>query len=289
MSEYQIFSEFCNNLTVSNKSDISSRYQLITNRLNLDLYRYQSYTDHSLYVGSYGRGTAIRGISDLDMIFVLPPALFSQYNNYIGNGQSALLQRVRNSLLKTYPRTSIGGDGQVVVVSFSDGMVFEVVPSFALSDGSYKYPDSNAGGRWRTTNPKPEIATICNCLYSENLKWLCRMTRAWKNNCRVLMGGLLIDTLAYRFISNWQYRDKGKAFYDWMSRDFFYFLANEDPNKAYWLSLGSNQFIHRKGSFEYKAKLAYNKSVEAIESQNNKYWYTAKSKWREIYGNAFPS
>jgi hypothetical protein len=288
MSEYQIFSEFCDNLTINNKSDISSRYRLITNRLNLDFYGYQSYTDHSLYVGSYGRGTAIRGISDLDMIFVLPPALLTQYTNYIGNGQSALLQRVRNSLLKTYPRTSIGGDGQVVVVSFSDGMVFEVVPSFAQSDGSYKYPDSNNGGRWRTTNPKPEIATIRNYLYSQNLKWLCRMIRAWKDNRSVPMGGLLIDTLAHRFICNWAYRDKGKSFYDWMCRDFFAFLANEDPNKAYWLALGSNQFIHRKGSFEYKAKLAYNKSLEAIESQNNKYWYTAKSKWRELFGSVFP-
>jgi hypothetical protein len=288
MSEYQIFSEFCDNLTINNKSDISLRYQLITNRLNLDFYGYQSYTDHSLYVGSYGRGTAIHGISDLDMIFVLPPVLLSQYTNYIGNGQSALLQRVRNSLLKTYPRTSIGGDGQVVVVSFSDGMVFEVVPSFAQSDTSYKYPDSNNGGRWRTTNPKPEIAAIQHYPYSENLKWLCRMTRAWKNNRNVPMGGLLIDTLAHKFICNWEYRDKGKGFYDWMCRDFFAFLADENPSKAYWLALGSNQFIHRKGGFEYKAKLAYNKSSEAIESQNNKYWYTAKAKWREIFGNTFP-
>jgi hypothetical protein len=114
------------------------------------------------------------------------------------------------------------------------------------------------------------------------------MIRAWKDNRSVPMGGLLIDTLAHRFICNWAYRDKGKSFYDWMCRDFFAFLANEDPNKAYWLALGSNQFIHRKGSFEYKAKLAYNKSLEAIESQNNKYWYTAKSKWRELFGSVFP-
>ncbi len=284
-----MFSDFCSNLTVNNRSDISTRYRLITNRLNLDFYGYQSYADNSLYVGSYGRGTAVRGFSDLDMIFVLPPSLYRQYSNYIGNGQSALLQKVRTSLQKTYPKTDIGGDGQVVVVSFSDGMVFEIVPSFAQNDRSYKYPDSNGGGRWKVTNPKPEISTIHNYLYSENLKWLCRMTRAWKRKKYVPMGGLLIDTLAYKFMRNWKYRDKGKTFYDWMSRDFFYFLANEDSNKAYWLALGSNQFIYRKGSFEYKAKVAYKKSLEAIEAQNKKFWYTAKSKWREIYGASFPS
>ncbi len=289
MSVSQIFSAFCNNLTINNKSSISDRYRLITNRLNLDFYGYQSYVDHSLYVGSYGRGTAIRGFSDLDMIFILPSAIYRQYNNYIGNGQSALLQKVRSSLLKTYPKTSIGGDGQVVVVSFSDGMMFEVVPVFSEINGSYKYPDSNAGGRWRITNPRPEMSKIRDYIYSDNLKWLCRMTRAWKGTNAVPMGGLLIDTLAYRFICNWQYRDQGKVYYDWMCRDFFAFLANENRNKAYWHALGSNQLIHRKGSFEYKAKLAYHKSVEAIKAQNQKHWYTAKSKWREIYGSAFPN
>ena len=103
------------------------------------------------------------------------------------------------------------------------------------------------------------------------------------------MGGLLIDTLAYRFIKDWQHHDKGKVYYDWMSRDFFSFLSKEDPNKSYWYALGSNQLIPRRGKFEYKAKLAYNKALEAIEAQSNEHWYSAKSTWGEIYGSAYPS
>ena len=52
-------------------------------------------------MGSYGRGTAI-DTSDIDMLFVLPYAVYKQYNSYVGNGQSALLQAVRSSLQKTY-------------------------------------------------------------------------------------------------------------------------------------------------------------------------------------------
>ena len=288
MTVFQIFQAFCNNLTINNKSDISARYQTITKRLNQDFWNSYSLTSHSLYVGSYGRKTAIRGFSDLDMLFVLPSEMYHRYDNFSGNGQSCLLQAIRNSLLITYSTTHVRGDGQVIVVPFSDNMMFEVVPAFALDDGSHIYPDSNGGGQWRKTNPIPEISAIQASPYSQNLKWLCRMTRAWKNHCNVPMGGLLIDTLCYRFINGWKYREQGKSHYHWMCRDFFEFLMTQDPEQQYWKALGSGQYIYRKGKFEYKAKLAFNKSVDATNNQMKKYWYTAKSIWREIYGYKFP-
>ena len=70
------------------------------------------------------------------MIFQLPYAVYLQYNNYQGNGQSALLQAVRNSIKKTYSVTKIGADGQVVLVPFSDGIMFEVVPAFSNKNGN---------------------------------------------------------------------------------------------------------------------------------------------------------
>lgn len=57
---------------------------------------------HSLYVGSYGRNTAIKGFSDLDMLFQLPSSAYDQYDGYAGNGQSGLRQAIRKSIEKTY-------------------------------------------------------------------------------------------------------------------------------------------------------------------------------------------
>lgn len=286
------FGIFCENLAIppDKRSSISGRYQLITRRLNLDFYSSDSDTQHSFYGGSYGRGTAINGFSDLDMLFVLPYSVYKQYDDYVGNGQSALLHAVRNSMQKTYPSSDIGADGQVVVVSFTDGITFELVPCFINTDDSYTYPDSNGGGKWKTTNPKPEIAAIADgdLKWNGNLKKLCKMIRAWRNKWNVPMGGLLIDTFSHRFLGNWKYSDKSFLYYDWMSRDFFEFLSNEDDTKAYWYAVGSNQLIYRKGNFSYKAKQCYNIALEAIEKEND-YPYTAKSKWREIYGTQFPS
>src|SRR4030095_12227610 len=175
------FREFCDAIRVQNTSTISQRYRAITKRLNTDFRDSTSETSNSIYVGSYGRNTAIEGFSDLDMIFQLPYALYAQYSGYSGNGQSALLQAVRASMRKTYSSSDIGADGQVISVSFTDGITFEVMPAFINKDDSFTFPNANSGGSWETTNPKPEIAAVRvrNDACNGNLVPLCRMARCW--------------------------------------------------------------------------------------------------------------
>lgn len=286
------FSTFCSNIRVADGGTISSRYKAITRRLNTEFWNTTSDTSHSLYVGSYGRNTAVEGFSDLDMVFELPSDLYFQYDKYSSNGQSALLQAVRNSMQKTYSTSRIGGDGQVVVVSFQDGITFEVVPVFTNKVDSYTYPDSNGGGSWKTTNPRPEIDAIRtrNNVCNGNLFWLCRMMRAWKKEWDVPIGGLLVDTLAYQFIENWQFRDKSYMYYDYMCRDFFKWMSEQDAEKEYWKAPGSGQHVYGKGLFQYKAKRCYNISLEAIghETATPKREWSAKQQWREIFGSSFP-
>ncbi len=228
------FSDFCVALKVRDGGTIATRYKAITRRLNTDFWATTSETAHSLYVGSYGRNTATQGFSDLDMVMELPSSLYFQYDQYLGNGQSALLQAIRASMSKTYSTSSVGGDGQVVKVSFTDGILFEVVPVFINKGGSYTFPNANGGGGWKITNPRAEIQAMRsrNAECANNLVPLCRMMRAWKYTWNVPVGGLLIDTLAYQFIENYGYRDKSYLYYDYMCRDFFLWMANQDMDKS---------------------------------------------------------
>lgn len=291
MSISNWFETFNSNLRMSKDTvdTISYRYKRITKQLNKDFWNSDSDTLHSFYAGSYGRGTEIH-TSDIDMIMQLQYETYVQYNAHTNNGQSALLQAVKTSIEKTYKPTSIRADGQVIILNFDDKICFEVVPAFLNKDGSYTYPDANDGGKWRTTNPKPEIEvmTSSNIKWNKNLKRLCRMGRAWKEKWDVPIGGLLIDTLAYNFLSNYQYKDKSYLYYDLMSRDFFAYMKDQKADQQYWLAVGSNQYVYTKGNFQYKALRCYNISLEAIEKEKN-YPTTAKSKWREIYGTKFPS
>lgn len=286
------FETFCNDLQVNNSATIAGRYAALTTRLNTDFWNTTSDTAHSLYVGSYGRTTAIRGFSDVDMIFELPWAMYTRYDGHLGNGQSALLQAVKSSIEKTYSRTSVRGDGQVIQVTFDD-MIFEVVPAFSNTDGSYTYPDSNAGGSWKTTNPRAEIAAIRlrNIICNYNLVLLCRMMRQWKSTWDVPIGGLLIDTLAYQFIEHWPNREKSYLYYDFMCRDFFRFMADQSRTQTYWIAPGSAKWVYGGELFQWKAARCYNLSLEAIEHEmaTPKQEWSAKKKWREIFGARFPA
>ena len=286
------FEQFCSALSIgrTERSRNSQRYKRITKRLNRDFWDFYSDTAFSRYVGSYGRHTAAAGESDLDIIFRLPVGLYHKYDGYYGNGQSALLQVVRTSILESYPSTYVGADGQVVAVPFSDGTTFEVVPVFDNEDGSFTYADTRNGGSWKMTNPLPEIAAVqeADDASSGNMKRLCRMARAWRNQWEVPIGGLLIDTLAANFLSTYHFRSKGYYYYDYMTRDFLKYLAAQRPSQSYWLALGSRQHVHRKGSFEQAATECAEIAEEAVAAEASGYGWKASVLWREIYGTRFP-
>lgn len=99
------------------------------------------------------------------------------------------------------------------------------------------------------------------------------------------MGGLLIDTLVHNFFSQTDdYDSAGTGSFDLMARDFFEFLKNE-PDKKYYLALGSNQRVEVKARFQPKAKKAYNKVREAIADEGKA---AANKKWREVFGTSVP-
>lgn len=285
------FAIFCSNLAVTNRSSIFDRYGLITRQLNLEFWNIDSCVDHSIYAGSYGRNTATGETNHVDTIFWLPLTYYGTYNNCAGNGQLALLQSFLNALQKICPTAQIGADGRAVVATFTDNITFEVFPAFENADSSFTYPHSGDGGSWKVTNPRPEIAEI-NRLDKEcngNLTNLCRMAKAWKKRWGVSISELLIDTLAYDFIRNYQHRDESFAYYDYMSRDFFEYVCRQDEEQQYWLSPGANQYVWRTGGFEYKALRCKNIATNACSYRGEKYGRMACRYWRGVYGTDYPS
>lgn len=286
MKTSEIFDTLLENLRVGETaSTIASRRDEITKALNKDFRDKDGCTEYKLMVGSFGRHTAIKGVSDLDMIFILPPGIRSTYNS--DTGPRRVLERIRDDLRARYTNTDIRVDQCIVRVQFaSNAFKFEVQPAFENSDGSFDYPDTKAE-KWKVTKPREEItaAKECNDRTSANMRHLARMARAWKNQNGVNMGGLLIDTLVHRFFSQTNdYDSAGTGSFDLMARDFFEFLKDE-PDKDYYLALGSNQRVAVKARFQPKAKKAYNRCLEAIEDAGKT---SANKKWREVFGTSIP-
>ncbi len=205
-------------IPMETRTNISRRYKTITKAVNREFWNTNSETSHSLYVGSYGRGTAI-DTSDIDILIELPRSEYDRYDYYKGNGQSRLLQAVKDAILITYPKTDIRADGQVVKVSFSDDMKFEVLPAFVTTDWygkiTYSYPDTNMGGNWRSTNPKAEQSAMKgkNTSSMGLLFDTCKHIRYIRDTYykSYHLSGIVIDSFVYDAIRNWQWRENSSA------------------------------------------------------------------------------
>ena len=283
------FEEFINSLQIEDTEEETKRVKEITKRLNKSYYDdCTSETEHCLVVGSLGRETAIKTFSDIDMLFILPSEKKKEYDNCKGNGQSKLLQDVKKEIKKRYSKTIVRGDGQVVVVSFESlNKVVEVCPVFEKSDGSFTYPDSNNGGTWKNTNPTPEIdeSISFNNKTENNFKFACHLVRSWRNNIGFKFGGLLIDTLVWKFFKeNTEYQTAEFSNYLDILKDLFQYLKDCNEDQAYWYALGSNQKVYnKKCKFVKKAKKAYNKIKDFNEESSELY-----DALQDIFGNTFP-
>lgn len=287
MNTSEIFKEFLTNIKVSDEKaeDISYRYGRITKSLNQEFRDTDSKTANSLQVGSYGRYTGINGISDLDMIFILPASKWDVYNK--AGGQTKLLQDTKSAISNTYSSSDIKVDRCVVTVNFTDAHI-DVQPVFEIDDQDYRYPDTYGDGTWKTTKPRKEMDAMVEFEdnKNKNLRRLCKMARAWKNKHGVYMGGLLIDTLAYNFLKSTDVYDvKSFASYDEMCRDFFKYLYDQPKDQKEYGALGSKQRVKVKKSFKRKAKKAYDLAIEAIDGSSDRIKH---NKWRDIFGNDFP-
>lgn len=285
MTVAEMFSDFLGNLAIANTETISTRYGELTAAINKRFRDTESKEANTLQVGSFGRKTGINGISDLDMLYIMPKTKWEDYNK--AGGQLKLLQDTRDAILKRYPSTKVRVDRLVVTVTYTNFHV-EVQPVFELDDQSYKYPDTKSGGSWKITKPREEMKAVSTLDIAKNynLRCLCKMARAWKNKHGVSMGGLLIDTLAYNFLSSTNvYDTKSYLYYDEMSRDFFKYLS-EQPDQIEYAAPGSRQRVKVKKKFQRKAKKAYDLCLKAIEAENQS---NVNEKWKKIFGRPFPA
>lgn len=286
MTIAESFSTFLDNIKVDNYEVIGQRYKEITKKLNKTFRDTDSETDNSLQVGSYGRYTGIKGISDLDMLYIMPQSKWDDYKN----SPRKLLADVRDAIQERYPKTDVSYDRLVVDVKFTD-FTFEVQPVFEVEDEDgthtdYKYPDTKTSS-YKITKPKQEQEAMTDFRknHGKHHRLLCKMMRSWKNNVGQAMGGLLLDTLVYNFLKERPELDfSSYGSFDTLSRDFLKYLKDQ-PKQDHYQALGSNQDVKVKHKFQSKAAKSYQKTVDACNETDE----TSRNKlWRDVYGKDYP-
>ncbi|MFR0821097.1 MAG: SMODS domain-containing nucleotidyltransferase, partial [Lactococcus lactis] len=116
MSLATYFRDYCENVLPFDYSEFEkwdNRLKEITKKLNKKYYSDENIEDleveNRYVVGSVGRGTAVSKTSDFDCIFKLPQDVFVRFDNRSNNGQSELLQEVREVVKSRYGLTDIKG------------------------------------------------------------------------------------------------------------------------------------------------------------------------------------
>lgn len=291
MSLAEHFKDFCEDELPISESEFSrwhNRLKEITKKLNKKYYPDNDFedieTDNCYIVGSVGRGTAIAKTSDFDCIFKLPQEVYDRFNNHSGNGQSKLLQEVKDEIALHYPSTKIKGDGQVVSVTFTSNPAgtIELVPAFEQDNGDFKFPNTHDGGSWKTTKPTPEISECSRISADTDGHFInfCRLLRKWKNKNGFVFKGLLIDTMVADYLEDEGIGSINYSDYEELIPNLFKFLSEQDKERSYWLALGSNQQIENSdnGKFINKAKKIYNLLKDSTNLIKD---------YRDMFGNQF--
>ena len=284
------FQAILGNITITDaqREDGEKKHADVRAALNRHYWSVASETANSLLIGSWGKDTRVRPSRDVDILFLLPPSVYHQYQARAGNRQSALLQEIKEVLRTTYSQTAtLRADGQVVLLPFNT-MPVEVSVGFRCTNGSIIYCDTNDGGNYKTSTAEAEADDLCNAnlTCNANALPLARLMKQWQRECNVPLKSFQIERLAVEFLRGWQYRDKDVFYYDWMVRDFLGFIIGR-----------ANTTLFMPGTFEAvplgeawlsRAQTAYGNAVNAANNERDNYEALAGQEWQKIFGAAAP-
>jgi hypothetical protein len=282
------FSRFLQELELSGeeRADAQGKALRIAKCLSCRYYAGEFNPACYIVVGSHGKKTAIRPASDLDMLFLVPSSEYLRLESTIGNRQSYLLQEAKNAMKETFHSTDLRADGQVIEAPFSTYNV-DVVPAFAVDDGTYLIPHTANGGSWRRSNPVEEyrIFARADSVSAGKATHLLKMLKAWKRECSVDLKSISLEVLASAFVEQWMFRDQTLYYYDWLVRDFFRFLLSY---KNYSTGVpGTTETIQIGDAWFTKCETAYARTLKACEYERLDQGYAAALEWQKIFGAQF--
>jgi hypothetical protein len=274
-------------ITSQQRTDVETKQAGIRACLNRHYWNTSSDTANSMLIGSWGKHTRVRPSRDIDILFLLPPSVYHQFQQRSGNQQSQLLQDLKNVLANTYSQTTMRGDGQVVVVPFNTTPV-EVAPGFRCNDRSIIVCDANNGGRYTTSTAETELADLnaSDACWNGNTRALARLMKQWQRECNVPLKSFQLERLAVEFLQVWPYSHEDVFWYDWMVRDFFAYLISRANGCI--IMPGTGETVLLGNDWLTRAQTAHRHAMSACENERDNFEALAGLDWQEIFGSAVP-
>jgi hypothetical protein len=278
----------------------------------------KSYNEKHIKFGSFARNTKIKPLDDIDLIFTFSAdgATYSKSldsNIYYINTDNAsenlkklanengylnsrkLINKLVSSLqeIPQYFNAEAHRRQEAATLKLvSYEWNFDIVPAFYTVNDFYLIPDGN--GNWKATDPRIDQTKVSNINQKHNGKilQLIRTLKYWNNRASMpTIPSYLFENIILNFAEE---QSELSNYIDFNLIDFWYYLKYaiyyevEDP-KGFQGNLNILSYDD-KNKISLKADDTYNKALEAIHFETQeKDQKKAINKWREIFGNEFPT
>lgn len=270
--------------------------KLLNQRFASGSRRTQAPQAYARIIGSHAKETAVCGDTSVDLLLVLHESYrcadtISALNPSRTWSRAVLeLARVLTARYKAVESTAQGW--LTVKPRLADGAASTVCvrPAFACGENGYLICDTRRTTTghtpWRYINPDAELLMIAAAdhLSSGKARHLIRMAKAWRRTSRAPISGFALELLACEFLSVWIYRRRSQLYYDWMIRDFFFWLAAQEARD---IPLpGSHETLSTGMGWSHLAANAFEHAKHAADLERDNRSADALVQWRSLFGSA---
>lgn len=263
-------------LTKAQKADAKGKYNRVAKALHEKFYTTKYDGKTKLLIGSYGKHTNIRPPQDVDLLFRLPLEAYEHYEQYNGNGASALLQKIRSILNDEYETSEPPNAwGKIVLVKFPDGKHnVELLPAYEVGEGVYKIPNTEDGGYFEDFDVGSDLAVVADSNKETGgvTRKLVKMVKKWKSRHSTLQTkSYEIESYVAEYLRSVSYEDMS-----WAERVTGFFE---------WLQVQPSLYQDDVSM----VKTAAERSRKALDFEKSGKKSDACVEWRKVFGNAFPA
>lgn len=242
--------------------------------------------DDYMLTGGYGKGTAVRPMRAVDMLYILPDDLRPP-----ANGSRPMIASMTGemsaALTPTFATREQPGENWLSVRSFADIEV-RLIPCFRTGRDTLVMASPDCRGGWTATNPASEKSHLraADLASSGKATHLIMMLKAWRRSHRVAIASLALELLVAEFMLAWIYPRRSYLFYDWMIRDFFFWLVHQAHRDL--LTPGALENLCLGAGWVEDAAHAYGRARRACDQERDNRNADATDEWRQIFGPDFP-
>ncbi|MFJ5833962.1 hypothetical protein [Streptomyces sp. NPDC093089] len=241
------------------------------------------YNSHKI-IGSLGRNTASKPISDIDLMVHLcvePELWRTKYQR----DSSEFLYKVRRGLNSESTVRKIGARGQAVRLFYADGLAVDVAAVIKYQGGSFAIPDG--AGDWLTTDPARHEAYLNeqNSALVGDLKKIIRFVKQWNKAHSSHLSSFHLEMMVARTFASLtnNSRDGLRTFFDYNKKR----LSVKDP-AGFSGDLSDYLTPLARGSLFSALEAAHSRAVAANQAEVDGNHKEAIRLWRIILGDQFP-